>query len=138
MGRVAELGSLGGYASLALYTIMKTRFTIGVGILALMVAVAAIRIRFAHRFADGTVSARTHCFANLRAIEYRKTTWASHHGKTTNDTPVDIDIYQAFPTHPTCPEGGTYLIGKVGELPTCSLPAHKFSFPLTPTYESFE
>src|SRR5688500_7575969 len=113
---------------------MKTRLTIGMAIIALVVAVAAIRIGFPHRFADGTVSARSSCRADLKAIDYRKSTWASRHGKTTNDTPGDIDIYQVFARHPTCPKGGTYLVGRIGELPTCSVSTHRFSFPLTGTY----
>ena len=114
---------------------MKARFTVFAGILALTIAVASLRIGFAKRLADGSVSAPSHCRMNLRAIEQVKSTWASEHHLTTNDTPADADIYRAFARQPICPEGGTYSIGRVGELPTCSLPKHKFSFPLTESYE---
>ena len=114
---------------------MKARFTILSGILAVMIAVAVLRIGFAHRLADGSVSTRSRCRANLVSIEYVKSTWASEHHKTTNDTPSDADIYRVFSKQPTCPEGGSYSIGRVGQLPTCSLPEHSFSFPLTESYE---
>ena len=114
---------------------MRARFTILSGILAVVIAVALLRIGFAHRLADGSVSTRSRCRANLKAIEHVKSTWASGHHMTTNDTPADIDIYRAFTKQPICPEGGRYRIGRVGQLPTCSLPEHSFSFPLTESYE---
>jgi len=44
-----------------------------------------------------------------------------------NGTPVtedDIKPYIRGGTLPTCPAGGKYTIGKVGELPTCSITGH--------------
>jgi hypothetical protein len=52
-----------------------------------------------------------------------------------NDTPTEADLEPYF-RHGMlkCPEGGTYTIGKVGDLPQCSIAAHNdyFKEHLTP------
>ena len=74
------------------------------------------------------------CINNLRQIDAAKNEWALENSKT-NGTPVteaDIKPYvklDASGNLSKCPAGGTYTIGRVGELPTCSLgttvtPAH--------------
>ncbi|HEY5232197.1 MAG TPA: hypothetical protein VIK35_01505 [Verrucomicrobiae bacterium] len=89
-------------------------------------------------------SAASDCINNLRVIDVAKNEWALINNKTTNDTPTWEDIKRYIQDEerdkpymkidpksnlPKCPSGGTYTIGKVGELPTCSLgttvtPAH--------------
>jgi hypothetical protein len=78
------------------------------------------------------------CINNLRNIEAAKNEWALINNKTTNDIPTWADIkdyikrlerdkpYLKFEVDPEsglpkCPSGGIYVIGKVGEVPTCSL-----------------
>ena len=70
------------------------------------------------------------CVSNLRDIDSVKYQWALENHAKSNDivTMNDIAIYfsKGFPK---CPAGGIYTIGKIGELPTCSLgtnviPAH--------------
>jgi len=68
------------------------------------------------------ISAGNHCGNNLRHIEAAKEQWALERHKTTNDTPTWNDfIGHYIKLMPVCQNGGTYTIGRVGELPTCSL-----------------
>jgi hypothetical protein len=72
------------------------------------------------------------CQQNLRQIWSCKDLWAGNEDKTTNDTPSWDDLRPYFPDfmtnhadwtngRPTCPHGGTYTIGRVGEWPKCSI-----------------
>jgi hypothetical protein len=50
------------------------------------------------------------------------------HHKTTNDMVTWDDVRPYF-SHdgkaiPSCPGGGTYILGKMNESPTCSIPKH--------------
>lgn len=69
---------------------------------------------------------RTACIANLRLIYLAKQAWALDKKKTDNDVPTEQDLlpYLKGEVFPVCPAGGTYTIGPVGELPTCSIPGH--------------
>src|SRR6266436_1905350 len=67
------------------------------------------------------------CINNLRIIEGAKLVWAVEHRKTTNDVPTDADLFGPggnVAEKPSCPSGGTYTIGKVGEPPRCSVSGH--------------
>jgi len=76
------------------------------------------------------------CVLNLRQIQICKELWADNQGKTTNDVPSWNDLSPYFPDPkwsngiPTCPAGGTYKIGRVGEQPTCSIggPEHSSQY----------
>jgi hypothetical protein len=78
------------------------------------------------------VSMQNACINNLRQIDAAKNEWALENNKT-NGTPVteaDIKTYiklDASGNLPKCPAGGTYTIGPVGSVPTCSVPGHKLS-----------
>jgi len=66
------------------------------------------------------------CYSNLMQLELFKLNWASENNKATNDTPTWNDLRPYFPDSwsnniPVCPAGGTYIIGKVGEQPKCSI-----------------
>jgi len=74
-------------------------------------------------------SARAYyCVNNLRIIESAKEDWAMEHNKT-NGADVtwdDLRDYSLGPGPssgfiPKCPDGGIYIIGKVGEKPRCSI-----------------
>jgi hypothetical protein len=71
---------------------------------------------------------RNACINNLRQIDIAKQQWATEKGKTAEDVPTWDDLKQYLGTSsglaPTCPEGGTYRINKVGDKPTCSIPGH--------------
>jgi hypothetical protein len=73
------------------------------------------------------------CYNNLRYIDVAKQTWGLENHKTNG--PVswsDIQPYlikvlkeQGRKTEmPKCPEGGTYTLGNIEELPKCSIKGH--------------
>jgi hypothetical protein len=73
---------------------------------------------------------RNACINNLRQIEAAENQWAMENSKTTKDTPTpqDLDKYiKGGFASLHCPAGGTYVIGPVGQAPTCSVPNHKLS-----------
>jgi hypothetical protein len=69
---------------------------------------------------------RIACIANLRLIYAAKQAWAIDKTKTDADVPTQQDIlpYLKGNVFPVCPAGGTYTIGAVGQLPTCSIQGH--------------
>ena len=67
------------------------------------------------------------CTQQLLQIDFAKETWALEHNKTTNDTPVESDLFgtNAYIWQKvSCPAGGVYQFGRVGEKPKCSVPGH--------------
>lgn len=66
------------------------------------------------------------CINSLRQVDGAKNLWAREHFKNTNDVPTsaEIAVYLRNGQFPLCPKGGTYTIGQVGTLPTCSIPGH--------------
>jgi hypothetical protein len=70
--------------------------------------------------------ARDICINNLRQIDAAKNQWALENNKAVGAIPAGEDLLPYFPNgiFPVCPSGGTYTIGAVGELPTCSIPGH--------------
>ena len=73
------------------------------------------------------------CINNLRQIDAAKQEWALENNKQSTDTPTQADLtrlkhnqYFKNGQFPTCPAGGTYTIGSVGEPPTCTVSGHKF------------
>ena len=69
---------------------------------------------------------RNQCISNLRQIDAAKQQWALEFSKTTDAIPTEQDItpYLKGNVMPTCPSGGTYVIGAMGNSPTCSIPGH--------------
>ncbi len=65
------------------------------------------------------------CINNLRQIDAAKNEWALEKNKTASDVPAREDLLPYLRSWPTCPAGGTYTIGPVGEKPTCSIPGHQ-------------
>lgn len=65
------------------------------------------------------------CYTPLLQIEGAKESWMQEKRQTTNDTPTWEDLAGFFRSVPLrCPDGGTYAIGRIGELPTCSIQGH--------------
>lgn len=69
------------------------------------------------------------CVNNLRLYDSAKQQWALENRKQSTDTPTLDDLRPylgrgANGEMPTCPDGGTYVMGTVGEKPTCSNAAH--------------
>jgi DNA repair exonuclease SbcCD ATPase subunit len=79
--------------------------------------------------ANQAVRAQNACVNNLRLIDAAKQQWALENKKQTTDTPAwdDLKPYLGRGPNgemPSCPSGGTYTVGTVGERPTCSVPGH--------------
>ena len=64
--------------------------------------------------------ARNGCVNNLRILEGAKEQWSLENHKGTNDVVTWGDVLPYLRNKPACPQGGTYLLGRVGELPRCS------------------
>lgn len=63
------------------------------------------------------------CRPNLKQIEGVKATWAMENKQPPTAIPTDADIFGPnayIGMKPVCPLGGTYRLGAVNELPTCS------------------
>jgi len=79
------------------------------------------------------------CVNRLMQINGAKEQWALEYGKSTNDVPTWKDLYPYLSSSftnswftndkPVCPEGGVYALGRVGELPTCSVGGSGHSHP---------
>jgi hypothetical protein len=77
-----------------------------------------------------TTSQHNACINNLRIIDAAKQQWALEYHKKATDIPTAQDITPYMGRgpagqFPVCPEGGTYIIGAVGEKPRCSIPGHE-------------
>ena len=123
-------GTLGGQG-VALAGLITNYIGIGLSVFLIPMMMAIAIPNFVKARATSQANA---CINNLRQIDAAKNEWALENNKT-NGTPVteaDIKTYiklDASGNLPRCPAGGTYTIGPVGELPTCSLgttvsPAH--------------
>jgi hypothetical protein len=101
----------------------KTKIAIfGIPIICLLVAIVVPNLARSR-----VTIAKNSCINELRQISAAKAQWASAHHKTTNDTPTWDDLRSYFigarlPLE--CPDGGVYTIGRVGELPSCSIAGH--------------
>jgi hypothetical protein len=64
------------------------------------------------------------CINNLRQLDAAKAQWALEKSKKEGDEPTKEDLLPYLKSWPTCPQGGEYHIGKIGEKTTCSIPGH--------------
>ena len=67
---------------------------------------------------------------NLKLIDAAKQQWALDKHKLNTDTPTEQDLtpylgHGPAGEFPKCPEGGTYIIGAVGEKARCAIPGHE-------------
>jgi hypothetical protein len=69
------------------------------------------------------------CANSLSRIAHAKESWAARSGASSNAVPTwdDLDSYFRHGP-PKCPEGGTYTIGALNELPKCSVAGHNEYF----------
>ena len=89
--------------------------------------------------ARATTAALSRCEYNLQVIEISKRNWQSVYHKPTDYTPSWDDLRDEFRPYaerygwtnglPTCRDGGTYKIGRLGERPTCSIGGSGHSLP---------
>ena len=71
------------------------------------------------------------CVNNLRLIDAAKQQWALEYSKSADDVPTAQDLDRFIPggyAHLHCPRDGEYVIGKVNDAPTCSIPGHELVF----------
>lgn len=68
------------------------------------------------------------CASALKMFADGKKLWAEQNNKTAEDIPTMQDIVPFIACSTNCPGGGTYTLGKVSELPTCSIPEHQAAF----------
>lgn|SRR5581483_6185800 len=67
---------------------------------------------------------RPSCVANLRQLQGAKQSWALEFHRRTDDV-VTADVLRPYlRIGLTCPQGGVYTLGRVGELPSCSISEH--------------
>ena len=75
-------------------------------------------------------SSTNRCINTLRQLDGAKQQWALEHQKKPADVPTWSDICPYIGRDPVnagcetnliCPEGGSYRLGRLDELPTCSL-----------------
>ena len=98
-----------------------------ISLFGILIAVSAICLIHSER----RTAKLSRCVDNLRNIQTCKRLWAQDGGKTSNDVPTWNDLRPYFPATwsnqiPVCPDGGTYTIGRIDQLPTCSIggPGH--------------
>jgi hypothetical protein len=80
-----------------------------------------------HLVRSRVTTAKMPCIAGLNMIDAAKRQWAFSRKKTTNDAPTWDDLRPYFvgarlPLE--CHDGGVYAIGRIGELPSCSIAEH--------------
>ena len=95
--------------------------------LAASIVALLLTMFFLPRFLPHRHSSRLGCLANLKTIEGAKLAWMREHGKTTNDSPSEAEMYgrdKYITSPPICPGGGKYTLGKAGGSPRCSIPGH--------------
>jgi len=71
-----------------------------------------------------STSQQNACINNLRQIDAAKNQWAMEKHKQSTDVPTEVDLLPYLKRWPSCPAGGTYVIGAMSELPKCSVPGH--------------
>lgn len=69
------------------------------------------------------------CQNNLRQISAAKDQWAMENKAAPNDEPKSSDLVNAYLKgeaggFPTCPSSGSYTIGSISTIPTCSIGAN--------------
>lgn len=122
----AAAGTLGGYG-IALAGLITGYVNLALSVL-LIPLYLAIAIP---AFSGARDAAMTNaCINNLRIIDSAKDQWSIVKNRPMGETPREHDLYEYFREGalPTCPKGGAYTLGPVGEPPTCSVPGHALEY----------
>jgi hypothetical protein len=102
----------------------RKRFVIATAVALVLVVSFAIALRtFIRARSTSSVNA---CINNLRQIDGAKQQWALENNQTAQATPswdaIRPYIGRGLESElPKCPKGGTYILGRVGEPPRCSI-----------------
>lgn len=99
---------------------MRTRTIILIGgCVVVVLALVLPNLRQVHR------GMRPSCVNNLRQLEGAKGQWAVEFHKSTNDVPTWDDLRGYLHGEMlSCPQHGRYALGRIGELPSCSISEH--------------
>jgi hypothetical protein len=101
---------------------MRRKLLFRIGYVLFIVLLGAIAIP--NFIGARTTPAQNACVNNLRWLDGAKQQWQLEHNKSTNDTPTFEDLLPYFGSSRislSCPQGGTYVFGRVGEPSRCSL-----------------
>ena len=110
--------------------ILKKYFFLALGVVLLFAVVMQGILGYFHTHQVKALVSK--CVLNLNAIAEAKSEWARDNIKASNDVPTWQDLVPYTTNYgwtggkPTCPQGGAYYIGRMDELPKCSIggPAH--------------
>ena len=87
-----------------------------VAIIGMLIAVAVPNFSKMRRDAQ-----KTACHAQLKQIDGSKEMWATQEKRADGDTPSEAQIGEYISDGmPSCPGGGTYTLGAVGQKATCT------------------
>jgi hypothetical protein len=92
-----------------------------VAILSILLVALLIAITPASFVRARSVAQQNACVNNLRQLNGGKQRWQLENRKTTNDIPTFADVAPYLKLPLVCPQGGTYIVGRVGEPPKCSI-----------------
>jgi hypothetical protein len=62
----------------------------------------------------------------LKQLDSAKSQWALEHSKDETAIPLPDDLMPYLKAWPTCPAGGTFTLGRVGDVVSCSVPGHTY------------
>ena len=94
----------------------KIKVTVGVVVVFLIVGAVVLPSFIRAR----STPAMNACVNNLRQLDGAKQQWVIENHKTTSNVPTWEDLLPYLRQKPFCPQGGTYILGPVGESPRCS------------------
>ena len=97
---------------------MSKKSKVALGIVAVVVIAA---LAFLPKFIVRNTDAMNICVNNLRQLDAAKQLWALENSKTNNAAVIWDDVRPYLKTPLICPQGGTYLLSRVGDPPRCSL-----------------
>jgi len=123
-GRGAEANSYPfNFACVAKYLIIAA--AVLVVLLMIGTIIVGPRAMLLHIFARFTAPSQQSCINNLRQIDGASQQWALENHKMTSDVPAWSDIQPYLKGPLSCPQGGTYILGRVQDLPKCSVAGHR-------------
>ena len=107
-------------------------FSKGFWIAIILITIAVMAVALPNFIKARATSCCNACVNNLRQIDAAANQFALETSKTNGEAihfPNDLTLYiklNSAGSIPSCPNGGTYQINKVGETPTCSLATNGF------------
>ena len=94
-----------------------------IGLAAAAAALAVVVVALPAFIRARSTPAMNWCVNNLRQLDGAKQQWALENRRTKGDSATWEDVKPYLKNPPVCSRGGTYILGRVGELPRCSIGA---------------